>query len=161
MPVSFLISVTRPRIQRSKSLPKAKKARPAYEKALRPFHRLRAFSELERLREVASYTAWEAVENFVILMLSGVLTCIWLASIHSFPMWNFVLAPSLNNNQIYSPILWRPVGKERLNLSFMVVLGMPDWIRTSGLQSQGYRTVKAGALISQGFRWFRTNTEGK
>ena len=37
------------------------KARPAYEKALRPFHRLRAFSELERLRGVEPpYAAWEA-----------------------------------------------------------------------------------------------------
>ena len=37
------------------------KARPVYEKALRPFHHLRAFSELERLTGVEpAYAAWEA-----------------------------------------------------------------------------------------------------
>ena len=39
--------------------------------------------------------------------------------------------------------------------------GTSDWIRTSGLQSRSYQAVNAGALMPQGFQWFRTNTEGK
>ena len=35
--------------------------------------------------------------------------------------------------------------------------GMPDWIRTSGLQSRSYQVVKPESLAAQGFGWYRTN----
>ena len=35
--------------------------------------------------------------------------------------------------------------------------GMPDWIRTSGLQSRSYQAVKPESLAAQWFGWYRTN----
>ena len=35
--------------------------------------------------------------------------------------------------------------------------GMPDWIRTSGLQSRSYQAVKPESLAVQRFDWYRTN----
>ncbi len=35
--------------------------------------------------------------------------------------------------------------------------GMPDWIRTSGLQSRSYQAVKPESLAAQGFDWCCTN----
>jgi hypothetical protein len=35
--------------------------------------------------------------------------------------------------------------------------GMPDWIRTSGLQSRSYQAVKPGSLAAQGFGGYCTN----
>ena len=51
--------------------------------------------------------------------------------------------------------------KTLVNIQFTRVFGTPDWIRTSGLQSRSYQAVNAGALMPQGFQWFRTNAEGK
>ena len=46
-------------------------------------------------------------------------------------------------------------------VSKLFLFGTPDWIRTSGLQSRSYQAVNVGALMPQGFQWFRTNPEGK
>ena len=35
--------------------------------------------------------------------------------------------------------------------------GMPDWIRTSGLQSRSYQVVKPESLAAQGLSWVCTN----
>ena len=35
--------------------------------------------------------------------------------------------------------------------------GMPDWIRTSGLQSRSYQAVKPGSLAAQGLSWVYTD----
>ena len=35
--------------------------------------------------------------------------------------------------------------------------GMPDWIRTSGLQSRSYQAVKPQSLAVQRFDWYCTN----
>ena len=35
--------------------------------------------------------------------------------------------------------------------------GMPDWIRTSGLQSRSYQAVKPQTVVLQGFGGYCTN----
>ena len=35
--------------------------------------------------------------------------------------------------------------------------GMPDWIRTSGLQSRSYQAVKLESPAAQELGWYRTN----
>ena len=39
----------------------------------------------------------------------------------------------------------------------VTLFGMPDWIRTSGLQSRSYQTVKPESPAAQGFGWCCTN----
>ena len=48
--------------------------------------------------------------------------------------------------------------KERDTLSRVPLFGMPDWSRTSGLQSRSYQAVKRKCLYSCAFRCFCTNS---
>jgi len=43
-----------------------------------------------------------------------------------------------------------------LNLSFKVVFGTPDWIRTSDLQSRSYQAIKRKTIAAQSFHRFCT-----
>ena len=58
---------------------------------------------------------------------------------------------SINNPTKFASLI------DLFELGGVVHFGMPDWIRTSGLQSRSYQVVKPESLAVQRFDWYRTN----